>query len=133
MHFRANNMRYDYQLGGLTLNKTTKERDLGIIVTSDLKSSEQAKRAAARATMLASDGLDSPAGNTRTVYKAIERQLIRNCGVRHNFFTNRTAGNWNTLNELSKNNLFKKLAVGCYSGASTCATTWRLKTYYYYY
>ncbi|RNA33159.1 hypothetical protein BpHYR1_009749 [Brachionus plicatilis] len=32
------------------------------------------------------------------------------------------------LNILSKNNLFKKLAVDCYSGASTCATTWRLKS-----
>ena len=220
MHFGANNRRHDYKLGGHTLAKTTKERDLGIIITSDLKSSEQAKRAAARATMvacrirltfkyfslklvdllfksfvrphlefavgawnpyrrsdidvleqvqrrfsklvpelkdkpyverrealgwstleerrrrgdliqlhkiqhrhdrvtfingdqkLASDGLESPAGNTRTCHKAIERQLIRNCGVRHNFFINRTAGNWNTLDAVTKSvsntNIFKK-------------------------
>ncbi|RNA17494.1 RNA-directed DNA polymerase from mobile element jockey-like, partial [Brachionus plicatilis] len=94
MHFGANNRRHDYKLGGHTLAKTTRERDLGIIITSDLKSSEQAKRAAARATM------------------AIERQLIRNSGVRHNFFINRTAGNWNTLDAVTKSvsntNIFKK-------------------------
>ncbi|RNA17853.1 RNA-directed DNA polymerase from mobile element jockey-like [Brachionus plicatilis] len=60
---------------------------------------------------LASDGLDSPAGNTRTCHKAIERQLIRNCGVRYNFFTNRTAGNWNALDVETKcvtnTNIFK--------------------------
>ncbi|RNA05507.1 RNA-directed DNA polymerase from mobile element jockey-like, partial [Brachionus plicatilis] len=78
---------------------------------------------------LALDGLDSQAGNTRTCHKAIELQLIRNCGDRHKFFTNRTAGNWNTLdallekkdhlkslclmriiqNYISKNSLFKKI------------------------
>ncbi|RMZ94983.1 hypothetical protein BpHYR1_014434 [Brachionus plicatilis] len=46
---------------------------------------------------LASDGLDCPAGNTRTCYRAIERQLIRNCEARTNFFTNRIAGDWNVL------------------------------------
>ncbi|RNA13749.1 hypothetical protein BpHYR1_019187 [Brachionus plicatilis] len=51
-------------------------------------------------------------GNTRTCHKAIERQLIRNCGLRHNYFTNRTAGNWNTLDAVTKSvkntNIFKK-------------------------
>ncbi|RNA28781.1 hypothetical protein BpHYR1_048189 [Brachionus plicatilis] len=41
MYFGANNSCYDLQIGGHMLAKTTKERDLGIIVTSDLKSSEQ--------------------------------------------------------------------------------------------
>ncbi|RNA18708.1 hypothetical protein BpHYR1_041307 [Brachionus plicatilis] len=45
---------------------------------------------------IASNGLDSPAGRTRGQI-AIERQLERNCGARHNFFTDRIAGNWNTL------------------------------------
>ncbi|RNA05029.1 hypothetical protein BpHYR1_034271 [Brachionus plicatilis] len=36
----------------INFDRETKERDLGIILTHDLKSSEHAKRAAARATML---------------------------------------------------------------------------------
>ncbi|RNA06280.1 hypothetical protein BpHYR1_047622, partial [Brachionus plicatilis] len=47
--------------------------------------------------MLASNGLDSPAGRTRNNHLAIERQLVRSCGVRHNIFVNRTAGYWNSL------------------------------------
>ncbi|RNA23112.1 hypothetical protein BpHYR1_038269 [Brachionus plicatilis] len=70
---------------------------------------------------LASDGLDCPAGNTRTCHRAIERQLVRNCEARTNFFTNRTAGDWNALDAATR------CASGCYSGASTCATTWRPK------
>ncbi|RNA37802.1 amiloride-sensitive sodium channel subunit gamma [Brachionus plicatilis] len=47
--------------------------------------------------LLASNGLDSPAGRTRRGQLAIERRLVKNCGVRHHFFTNRTAGYWNAL------------------------------------
>ncbi|RNA35508.1 hypothetical protein BpHYR1_039977 [Brachionus plicatilis] len=47
--------------------------------------------------MLASNGLDSPAGRTRNNQLAIERQLVRSCGVRHNFFVNRTDGYWNSF------------------------------------
>ncbi|RNA22679.1 hypothetical protein BpHYR1_044411, partial [Brachionus plicatilis] len=61
--------------------------------------------------MLASNGLDSPAGRTRNNHLAIERQLVRSCGVRHNFFVNRTAGYWNSLDletRITKNtNKFK--------------------------
>ncbi|RNA01821.1 hypothetical protein BpHYR1_003217 [Brachionus plicatilis] len=46
---------------------------------------------------LASNKLDSPAGGTRRGQLSIERQLVRNCRARYNFFTNRTAGNWNAL------------------------------------
>ncbi|RNA17396.1 hypothetical protein BpHYR1_000508 [Brachionus plicatilis] len=55
MHFGANNRRYGYHLGGLSLNETTKERDLGIIVTSNLNSIEQTKCASARTTMVRID------------------------------------------------------------------------------
>lgn len=211
MHFGADNKCSDYSMSGQTLAKSTRERDLGIIITNDLKSSEQVKRVASRATMVAcrirntftffshrlvnllfksfvrphlefavaawnphrrgdvdvlervqrrfsrlvpelkskpywerretlgwttledrrrrgdliqlhkiqhghdrvelihgnqvsaSHGLDSPAGRTRRGNLAMERQLVRNCGVRHNFFTNRTAGNWNTLDSATRN------------------------------
>ena len=210
MHIGADNKHHDYTMNGRTLCKTTKERDLGIFITSDLKSGEQSKRAAARGTMvayrikntfkfftrplvdllyksfvrphlefavgawnpyrrgdvevlervqrkfsklvpelksrpyeerrealgwttledrrrrgdliqlhkihhghdrvefvhgnqlLASSHLDSPAGHTRRGQQSIERQLVRNCGVRHNFFTNRTAGNWNVLDTATR-------------------------------
>ena len=219
MHLGANNECREYHMGSHVLATTTKERDLGIIMTNDLKSNEQVKRAASRATtvayrikntfsyfslelvntlfksfvrphlefavgawnpyrrgdidilervqrrfsklvpelkskpyverrealewttleerrqrgdliqlhkiqhghdrvnlihgnqILASSGLDSPAGRTRRGQLAVERQLVRNCGVRHNFFTNRTAGNWNALDpsirNIFKTNVFK--------------------------
>ncbi|RNA25353.1 RNA-directed DNA polymerase from mobile element jockey [Brachionus plicatilis] len=53
MHVGDNNDCYEYMLGDHTLEKTTKERDLGIIITNDLKWTEQSKRAASRATMIA--------------------------------------------------------------------------------
>ncbi|RNA22473.1 dynein heavy chain axonemal [Brachionus plicatilis] len=56
-------------------------------------------------------GLYSPAGNTRTCHKVIERQVIRNCGVRHNFFTNRTARNWNTIDAVTQS--IKKFHKKC--------------------
>ncbi|RNA40375.1 forkhead-associated domain-containing 1-like [Brachionus plicatilis] len=43
------------------------------------------------------------------VVVVIERQLVRNCGVRHNFFTNRTAGNWNTLDATTKSEIIERL------------------------
>ncbi|RNA14463.1 hypothetical protein BpHYR1_047658, partial [Brachionus plicatilis] len=46
---------------------------------------------------LASNKLDSPESGTRLGQLSIERQLVRNCGARYNFFTKRTAGNWNAL------------------------------------
>ena len=213
MHLGADNERHEYKMGGHVLATTNKERDLGIIMTNDLKSTEQVKRASSRATMvacrikntftyfslelvntlfksfvrphlefavgawnpyrrgdidilervqrrfsklvpslksrpyverrealgwttleerrqrgdliqlhkiqhghdrvnlihgnqvLASNNLDSPAGRTRHGQLAIERQLVRNCGVRHNFFTNRTAGNWNALDSATRNTI----------------------------
>ncbi|RMZ97163.1 hypothetical protein BpHYR1_046006 [Brachionus plicatilis] len=53
---------------------------------------------------------------------SIERQLVRNCGVRHNFFSNRTAGNWNTLDATTKSNRY---------GDSSLPQ--HLYYYYYYY
>lgn len=211
MHLGADNGRFDYKMGDGILSKTNSERDLGIVITSDLKSSEQSRRAAARATMvacrikntftyfnrqlvnllyksfvrphlefavsawnpyrrsdievlekvqrrfsklapdlkskpyverrqalgwttledrrrrgdliqlhkiqhgkdrvelihgnqrIASSGLDSPAGRTRRGHMAVERQLVRSCRARHNFFTNRIAGSWNALDDTTKN------------------------------
>ena len=52
MHFGRNNQGYTYSLNGSTLSSTSKEKDLGIIVTSDLKPSAQAARAAATASSM---------------------------------------------------------------------------------
>ncbi|RNA00921.1 RNA-directed DNA polymerase from mobile element jockey-like [Brachionus plicatilis] len=43
MHFGIENRCHDYTMDGQKLAKTSKERDLGIIITSDLKSGEQLK------------------------------------------------------------------------------------------
>ena len=52
MHFGRSNQGYAYSLNGSTLSSTSKEKDLGIIVTSDLKPSAQAARAAAAANSM---------------------------------------------------------------------------------
>ena len=52
MHFGRSNQGYTYSLNGSTLSSTSNERVLGIIVTSDLKPSAQAARAAAAANSM---------------------------------------------------------------------------------
>lgn len=49
MHIGHNNQQADYQLKGNTLQKTTQEKDLGIIVSNNLKSSEHVATVAAKA------------------------------------------------------------------------------------
>ena len=51
---------------------------------------------------LASHGLESPAGNTRRGPHGIERELVRNCLPRYNFFTNRVSRTWNKLSTNAK-------------------------------
>ena len=51
---------------------------------------------------LASHGMDSPAGNTRRGALGIERELVRNCLPRYNFFTNRVSRAWNKLSARAK-------------------------------
>ena len=53
MHVGDNNGCYEYILGDHKLENTTKELDLGIIITNELKWTEQSKRASSRATMIA--------------------------------------------------------------------------------
>jgi len=50
MHFGRNNPRTSYSLSGSVLAKSSLERDLGVIVSPDLKFSEQSAAAAARAS-----------------------------------------------------------------------------------
>ncbi len=49
MHIGRNNQQADYQLKGNTLKKTTQEKDLGIIVSNNLKSSIHVAKIAAKA------------------------------------------------------------------------------------
>ncbi|RNA06512.1 hypothetical protein BpHYR1_033433, partial [Brachionus plicatilis] len=61
---------------------------------------------------LASNALDCPAGRTRSGKLKLERELIKNCDSRYHFFTNRTAGYWNLLDDATRKindtNTFKK-------------------------
>ena len=52
MHMGRKNRGYQYNLGQTTLTVTTKEKDVGVIVTPDLKSTEQVARAAASANSM---------------------------------------------------------------------------------
>jgi len=52
IHFGAKNPAYKYTMGGTTLATTVKEKDLGIIITPDLKPSEQVIRAASAANSM---------------------------------------------------------------------------------
>ena len=49
MHLGARNQRYEYMMGRLKLKTTSEEKDVGVIVTDNLKPSAQCARAAARA------------------------------------------------------------------------------------
>jgi len=48
MHFGRKNTSYDYFMQTQKLESTTMEKDLGIIITSDLKSSEQCNHACSK-------------------------------------------------------------------------------------
>ena len=52
MHHEPNNPNFEYYLNGHRLETTVRERDLGVIVTSDLSSSEQVKNAVGTASSI---------------------------------------------------------------------------------
>lgn len=52
MHLGAKNPAYNYSMGGSALVETTREKDLGVIVTPDLKSADQVTKAAAAANSM---------------------------------------------------------------------------------
>ena len=49
LHFGSKNSGYDYTMNGSTLSNVTLEKDLGVVITSDLKPTQQCAAAAARA------------------------------------------------------------------------------------
>ena len=49
MHLGPGNHRFKYRMGGLELEETSEENDVGVIVTDDLKPAAQCARAASRA------------------------------------------------------------------------------------
>ena len=49
MHLGPGNQHFNYSMGGLQLEATSEEKDVGVIVTANLKPATQCARAAARA------------------------------------------------------------------------------------
>ena len=49
LHFGSKNLRYDYTMAGSILSNVTSEKDLGVVISSDLKPSRQCAATAARA------------------------------------------------------------------------------------
>ena len=52
MHFGTKNPNHEYKMGETTLCTTTREKDLGVLITPSLKSSEQVTKAAAAANSM---------------------------------------------------------------------------------
>ena len=52
MHFGKHNAHYDYTLNNKPLVKVTEERDLGIVISSDLKVSQQCSQAYSKASKM---------------------------------------------------------------------------------
>ena len=52
LHLGKDNMKYEYQLGGMTLETSKYEKDVGVIINDDLKPSLQCARAAAKANQV---------------------------------------------------------------------------------
>ena len=52
LHVGKENRRYEYQLGGSTLETSKWEKDVGVIINEDLKPSLQCGRAAAKANQV---------------------------------------------------------------------------------
>ena len=52
MHIGKGNPGFSYVLGGTTLEETKKEKDLGVLITDDLKSADQVAIAAAAANSM---------------------------------------------------------------------------------
>ena len=52
MHLGSRNPKVDYELDGVPLRKSSLEKDLGVLVSDDLKSSQQVKAAAAKANKM---------------------------------------------------------------------------------
>ena len=52
MHIGKENPGFSYVLGGTTLQETEKEKDLGVLITNDMKSADQVASAAAAANSM---------------------------------------------------------------------------------
>ena len=52
MHVGRNNIRADYTMGGVKLQKVSEEKDLGVVISSDLKPSRQCQVAYNKATKI---------------------------------------------------------------------------------
>ena len=52
MHFGKHSAHYDYTLNNKSLVKVTEERDLGIVISGDLKVSQQCSQAYSKASKL---------------------------------------------------------------------------------
>ena len=52
LHTGLGNKKFDYQVGGVNLEKVTEEKDLGVILDGSLKSNKQCKTAAGKANKI---------------------------------------------------------------------------------
>ena len=52
MHFGKNNPKFKYNMEGKELNESTTERDIGVIITNELKPTEHVKTAASKANKM---------------------------------------------------------------------------------
>ena len=77
MHLGRNNERHNYTMYGNILEKTDKEKDIGVIVNSNLKPTDQCEKAARTATGVLHRILRAFTYRDRTVLPRIYKQYVR--------------------------------------------------------
>jgi Reverse transcriptase (RNA-dependent DNA polymerase)/Endonuclease-reverse transcriptase len=77
MHFGASNIKAEYTMAGQLLEVTKEERDIGVLVTDDLKPSAQCAKAAKTATTVLGQILRSFRYRDKNIFKALYLRYVR--------------------------------------------------------
>jgi Reverse transcriptase (RNA-dependent DNA polymerase)/Endonuclease-reverse transcriptase len=77
MHVGRNNEKYEYKMGGCTLEVTNEEKDLGVMISSNLKPSVQCAKAARTAQTVLGQITRAFQYRDRTIFLQLYKQYIR--------------------------------------------------------
>ncbi len=77
MHIGRNNPRYKYTMGGVELSEVEEEKDVGVLITSNLKPSAQCKKAAFTATAVLHQITKNFHFRDRHVFMGLYKQYVR--------------------------------------------------------
>ena len=77
LHVGRGNPRYTYKMNGVELEETEKERDIGVIVTKDLKPTQQCAEASRRASAVLTQITKAFLYRDRKVFLQLYKQFVR--------------------------------------------------------